>query len=206
MSSARPNRNGEVVDRLLNAAETLIAGGATFEELSVEQVISHAGVSRTSFYKYFRDKRDLLARLMDRVETQLATMADAWWNLPHDATRSDLRDAWTSILRNFNEHAPLVAAIEQTAPFDDGVRSRLDAMTELATRETNRHIRRAQEVGAANADIDADQVAPWLALIGGAGMRRLATRTDVDFDQLAEGIAYILWATVYSDASSRRSD
>ena len=44
------------------AIESLLAGGGSYADLSVEQISAAAGRSRTAFYVYFRDKRELLMR------------------------------------------------------------------------------------------------------------------------------------------------
>ena len=51
---------------VLRATEELLTEGATFAELNIEKIATRAGISRTAFYFYFRDKRELLVRLTDR--------------------------------------------------------------------------------------------------------------------------------------------
>src|SRR3712207_7614489 len=48
---------------VLEATEALLAEGASFAELNIERIATRAGISRTAFYFYFRDKRELLVRL-----------------------------------------------------------------------------------------------------------------------------------------------
>ena len=53
---------------MLRATEQLLAEGSSYADLNVERIATAAGISRTAFYFYFRDKRDLLMRLAGDVD------------------------------------------------------------------------------------------------------------------------------------------
>ena len=65
---------------VLEATETLLREGATFADLNVERIARGAGISRTAFYFYFSDKRELLMRLSEDVTNDLYEQADIWWS------------------------------------------------------------------------------------------------------------------------------
>ncbi len=50
--------------QILHGARELLSDGEAFGDLSIEQIASRGGISRTVFYDYFRDKRELLIRLI----------------------------------------------------------------------------------------------------------------------------------------------
>ena len=55
MPSRRQLQREAFVARIVTAAEELLSESERFSDLSVEQVISRAGVSRLTFYSYFDD-------------------------------------------------------------------------------------------------------------------------------------------------------
>jgi len=50
--------------RLLEVVQQLLDEGESFTEMSVERLVSEAGISRSTFYVYFEDKGDLLRTTM----------------------------------------------------------------------------------------------------------------------------------------------
>lgn len=58
------------------ATQQLLSEGEPFGELSIEDIASRAGISRTAFYDYFRDKRDLLIRLVEVAAAPIIQEAD----------------------------------------------------------------------------------------------------------------------------------
>jgi AcrR family transcriptional regulator len=75
-ASTREQRRATSEAQLLTATRELLAGGEGFADLSVEQITTRAGTSRTSFYDYFRDKRDLLIRLVEGAAAPIVQEAD----------------------------------------------------------------------------------------------------------------------------------
>src|SRR6266496_2745844 len=81
-----------VYARLLAATEGLLNAGHSYTALSVERLITDAGISRSTFYAYFKDKGDLLHALMTDVLGQLYDYARlGWWEFADSATKEDLR-------------------------------------------------------------------------------------------------------------------
>src|SRR5437870_620924 len=58
-TTATPKR-AAVQAEVLRATEELLAEGASWADLGVERIATTAGISRTAFYFYFADKRELL--------------------------------------------------------------------------------------------------------------------------------------------------
>ena len=101
---------------VLRATEELLSGGATFAELNIEKIATRAGISRTAFYFYFRDKRELLMRLTAEVNEELMAVAATWWS-----GSGDLRAALEGIAALYEEHAPLFRATVEVSTYDEEV-------------------------------------------------------------------------------------
>src|SRR4030081_711105 len=64
-------KRAEIEARVLEATEALLGEGASYTELNIERIATRAGISRTAFYFYFDDKRELLMRLTEDVAEPL---------------------------------------------------------------------------------------------------------------------------------------
>src|SRR3978361_1191819 len=89
-------KRAQVQSDVLRATEELLAGGSSYADLNVEKIATAAGISRTAFYFYFRDKRDLLMRLAGDVTELLYAQADVWFS-GGDAPEQEIREALTRI-------------------------------------------------------------------------------------------------------------
>jgi TetR/AcrR family transcriptional regulator, ethionamide resistance regulator len=117
-TTPRNPRRAAVEAPVLEATEALLAQGASYAELKIEQIASRAGISRPAFYFYFRDKRDLLMRLTADVADLLYAEAEAWWT---GEGPGDLEPALRSVLALYQEHGMLLRAVVETAASDEEV-------------------------------------------------------------------------------------
>ena len=116
-------RRREAEAAILAATEALLAQGGSFAELSVERIAAAAGRSRTAFYLYFRDKRELLMRLTEAVAARLYDEAERWWSSEDaaDDGRAELRGALAQILATYREHRDLLRAAVEASTYDEQV-------------------------------------------------------------------------------------
>ena len=105
---------------VLEATEALLSEGATFADLGIERIATRAGISRTAFYFYFKDKRELLVRLTEEVNALLFEQADIWFSGEGDP-EDELRTALTNIAALYDEHSVLLRALVEVATYDDEV-------------------------------------------------------------------------------------
>lgn len=125
-SSDFEGNRASVESSVYTAVKTLLDRGAKYTEISVQKIITEAGVSRSTFYAHFRDKSELLARLGRSLNRQFfeaaASDATAMW----DAVDSpDGLQSITTMLENgvarHREHFSVLAAISETAAYDSAV-------------------------------------------------------------------------------------
>jgi AcrR family transcriptional regulator len=108
----RTNRDAIVV-----AALGLLDEGSAFADISIDQIVKAAGLSRPTFYTYFRDKRELILHLGEALEVDLAAAAEPWLTLADGSVRERLGD----VLDVFRRHAGTVKAITESATYDPDV-------------------------------------------------------------------------------------
>ena len=120
-SLGRPSEKRAAVEAaVLAATEDMLAEGATYAELNIERIASAAGISRTAFYFYFRDKRDLLVRLTSEVNQQLFDAATAWWSGDGDP-REGIREALAGVGALYERHGALLRAVVEVSTYDEEV-------------------------------------------------------------------------------------
>ena len=109
-------RRAEVEAAVLEATEALLAEGAAYADLNIERIATRAGISRTAFYFYFRDKRELLVRLTGGVNAELMAAADTWWS-----GDGNVRDALHPIADIYRAHGRLLRAVVEVSTYDEEV-------------------------------------------------------------------------------------
>jgi TetR/AcrR family transcriptional regulator, ethionamide resistance regulator len=121
-SSTAPEspKRAAVQAAVLRATEQLLGEGATYADLNIERIATRAGISRTAFYFYFADKRELLMRLTEDVTDELFTQADIWYSGSGDP-EPEIREALSNIARLYEQHGPLLRAIVEVSTYDEEV-------------------------------------------------------------------------------------
>jgi TetR/AcrR family transcriptional regulator, ethionamide resistance regulator len=118
-SQAAPTpKRAAVQAAVLRATEQLLAEGRSYADLRIERIARRAGISRTAFYFYFRDKRELLLRLTEDVSERLFEQADIWFSGDGEP-EAELRAALTNIAAEYREHGVLLAAIVEVSTYDE---------------------------------------------------------------------------------------
>src|SRR3954471_5276455 len=105
---------------VLAATEALLAEGASYSDLNIERIATRAGISRTAFYFYFRDKRELLMRLTEEVNELLYQQADIWFSGAGEP-EPEMREALTNIAALYAAHGVLLRAIVEVSTYDEEV-------------------------------------------------------------------------------------
>ncbi len=144
-------KRAAVQGAVLAATEALLAEGASYADLNIERIANRAGISRTAFYFYFRDKRELLMRLTEDVNELLYQQADIWFS-GAGAPEPEIREALTNIGALYAEHGVLLRAIVEVSTYDDEVAQFWRAMLGRFVDASRRRIEAEQEVGLSVAD------------------------------------------------------
>jgi TetR/AcrR family transcriptional regulator, ethionamide resistance regulator len=118
--SAPTAKRAAVQAAVLEATEGLLDEGVSYADLNIERIATRAGISRTAFYFYFRDKRELLLRLTEDVVDELYRQGDIWFSGNGDAAE-DLHHALRNIAAIYRENGAVLRAIVQAAATDDEV-------------------------------------------------------------------------------------
>jgi TetR/AcrR family transcriptional regulator, ethionamide resistance regulator len=108
----------EAQAEILDAAERLLREGSP-DDLSVTGVMAHTTLTRNAFYVYFRDRYELLARLVARLRSEADTTMSAFADGDADPSRAG-REALAAAARLYAEHGELLLALSEAASSDPG--------------------------------------------------------------------------------------
>ncbi|MGD9734826.1 MAG: TetR/AcrR family transcriptional regulator [Solirubrobacterales bacterium] len=102
---AKPRQGDRRERAILDATRTLLAD-KPLSELTVEQIATAAGVSRSSFYFYFADKAQILQVLYSEVLAEMSAELERWFADPERHSepwsRASIKAAVTIARRNAN--------------------------------------------------------------------------------------------------------
>lgn len=163
--SGGAQRRNAVEAKILDTTERLLADGIGFTELGVQRIAGEAGVARSTFYLYFRDKTELLLRLV-------GTLADGPFDLISSAEPEDgvegMIEAMVADVRYYRQRRHLLAAVLEAAAYDPEIREFWDAQLQRFIELGENWLRAEQEAGRAPADL-ATATAARVFVLGGFG-------------------------------------
>lgn len=192
-----PSRREEVERRVLEATEELLAEGASYTELSIGQIAERAGLKRSGFYFYFRDKRELLIRLTEDVAELLYDEADAWWSGAGDGPDS-LQAALEKVVTLYKEQAVLLRAIVEASAYDETVAHFWRALLARFTEASRERIEAEQSAGRAAAVPAAETAFALTWMTERTCYQWLAQGGELDDPSLVEALVAIWTRAVYA--------
>jgi TetR/AcrR family transcriptional regulator, ethionamide resistance regulator len=194
-TEAQTEKRAAIEAAVLEATEGLLAGGRSYADLKIEDIAGAAGISRTAFYFYFRDKRELLMRLTEEVADVLYAEADAWWSGGGDG-REDLERALAIVIALYREHGVLLRAVVEASAYDEAVAGFWRALVGRFVEASRRRIEAEQARGAMTG-VAAEATAFALTwMTERACYQRLAQGGDLT-DDFQSGLAHIWVAALY---------
>ncbi|BBY25826.1 TetR/AcrR family transcriptional regulator [Mycobacterium stomatepiae] len=194
---SRAERREAIGNRLFAIVERLLAEGAVFSEISVEQLITEADIARSTFYVYFVDKGALMIELMERVTKAVGDAANDWFHLPPAATRADLRKALARLAAAYRQHGRMMSAVIEAAAYDPRVQEEYAAVMARRCEDMNRNFIPQQRDGYIRSDIDLAAVTPWLAWMFERGLNQLIGQDGAMSESALDGATSVIWQTLY---------
>src|ERR671916_1084081 len=121
----RRRRKPEEAERTILAAGRAFLEERPFREMTVEGVMVRTGLSRPAFYAYFRDRYDLVTRLLEGIGGLLFAVDWRWLSGDAsggpEATSEVLIDAVRRGSETFVQYGPVLRAIADAADQDPRV-------------------------------------------------------------------------------------
>ncbi|MPZ63627.1 MAG: TetR family transcriptional regulator [Propionibacteriales bacterium] len=193
----RRRRPDEAAQEILDAAATLFTERIS-SEVTVSEVMRHTTLSRKSFYVYFRDRHDLLTRLVQPIRAESDQMVERL----RETRREDPATAGKECLRDharlYLRHGRLLRAIASASEQDTEARTAwrtfvdpvVDALAELIREETDE---------GRSSGLDPDAIAR--ALVGmnvSYFLDQIVDKQRTDIDTLADTLLTVWIRTLYA--------
>jgi TetR/AcrR family transcriptional regulator, ethionamide resistance regulator len=146
---ARQNRE-ESRQRIVDAVAELVRE-RSYTALTVDEVMSRAGIGRTLFYRHFDDLGDLLMRAGRDAIDELFAAQEVLAKGREGYGADSIREALAAAVGVYHRHGPVLRAVdddERVAAGQDAIRRRFDELVAGALRDAT------AANGAAIADVD----------------------------------------------------
>jgi AcrR family transcriptional regulator len=155
-TEAQSEKRAGIEAAVLRATEELLAEGSPFADLKIEQIANRAGISRTAFYFYFSDKRELLMRLTEGLSELMYAQSERWWAT---GKSQELSDALHTVIALYREHRALLGAVVEAATYDAEVAAFWRAIVGRFVEATQARIEAEQAAGRARPELSAGAAA-----------------------------------------------
>jgi AcrR family transcriptional regulator len=191
----RRRRPEEAEREILDAAEQLLRERPS-HEVTVMAVMERTTLSRKSFYVYFRDRHELIARLVaplrEELDERIAAVRAA-----HPDPRDQARPAFLEIARVYMEHGELLRALRESSGHDEDAERVWREFTDPPIAELIALIRAEIKAGRAKG-LDPDRTARALITMNlGCFFEQLIGKPHADPEPLVDTLVEIWVRTIY---------
>jgi AcrR family transcriptional regulator len=135
----RRRRTPEVAEEEIVAAAESLLRERPFRELTVDEVMRRTGLSRPSFYVYFRDRHELALRVFGHVAAELRAMSHRWMRGTGEGPEL-VSAALEGIVAVYAANGPMMRALADAAAEDPRVEQAYDDVVHGFVDATARHI------------------------------------------------------------------
>ena len=142
----RRRRTPEVAEQEIIAAAEALLRERPFRELTVDEVMRRTDLSRPSFYVYFRDRHDLMLKVVEHIGAELKTMSQRWYTGSGDGP-AQAREAMEGFVEVYAQHGPVLRALADAATDDPEVERVYSGLVHTFVEVTTRHIEAEMEAG-----------------------------------------------------------
>ena len=183
---------------IIAAAEELLRE-RPFRDLTVDEVMRRTELSRPSFYVYFRDRHQLVLRVVERLGAEMWAMSEGWFETTGAGGPASFREALEGIVSVWDRHGPVMHALADAATVDQDVETAHAALMQNFIDVIAKHIE--SEIAAGRIlPLDAKETARALSLMNDAyllaalGRKRTATP-----EKVVEVLSTIWMRTLYGE-------
>lgn len=104
------------------------------------------GLSRPSFYVYFKDRHELVLRLVQHLQAEMLAVASRWYESIGGGP-GVLRDALDGVVKVYGEHGPVLRALSDAAVEDPDVQDAYESLVQSFVDVTAQHIEAEMTAG-----------------------------------------------------------
>ncbi|MBY8859344.1 TetR/AcrR family transcriptional regulator [Nocardia sp. CA2R105] len=197
--SQSDQRRREFEAQVLLALERLMSDGTPYTELAVQRIAAASHVARSTFYRHFPDKSQLLIRMADLASQDLFGAAENWWHAEHTDVRHTIA-GMRRMIAEFRRHRLVLIALTEVAAYDRDVgrywRERVQGFQDVICERLITEQRR----GRVDRSCDVTATAIVLtSMVERSISTALGEEQSIDDEQLARALGRAIWLVVYGD-------
>jgi len=196
----RRRRKPEAAEsEILNAAENFLRE-FPFRDMTVDDIMSRTGLSRPSFYEYFRDRNQLVIRLTEGFGVRNAAICETWLRSPKSA--EDLPRVMYEFAELAASEGHLMRALADAASSDPEVEASYHTALQAAIDKVAQRIREDAAQGLIDVGgLDPQNLASALIFMNQAYLiEALGRRPQADPKAVAETLATIWTRVLYGNS------
>ena len=187
-------RPEQAENEIIEAAERFLRTHP-FRALQVADLMDATRLGRPSFYHYFKDRHDLIVRLVKRLGDEISKMNEVWFLSGSDPI-ADLHTGYERIGQFWTTHGPVLRAIADAATHDPDVERAHRALVKRFISGSAARIRLDIERGLI-APLDADATAEALIMMSEQVLNEKLGRGSADWRPVVDTLATIWQRTLY---------
>ena len=191
----RRRRPEEAEREILEAAAGLLRERPS-HEVNVMAVMERTTLSRKSFYVYFRDRHDLIARLVAPLRGEIdSRIATALTEIEHP--RDLARVVFSTVAEVYMENGPLLRALRESSGHDADAERVWREFTEPPIAGAVAYIRAEMDAGRSRG-LDPEATARALITMNlGCFFEQLIGRPEADAGRLVDTLVEVWWRVIY---------
>ena len=190
----RRRRPEEAEREILEAAEALLRERPS-HEVTVMAVMARTTLSRKSFYGYFRDRHELIARLVAPLREEIDSYA-AGLQATHRDPRELARALFLKVARVYMEHGELLRALRESSGHDEEAERAWREFTDPPIAGLAAWIR-AETAAGRSQGLDPDATARALVTMNlGCFFEQLIGKPDADPESLLDTLVEVWVRTI----------
>lgn len=189
----RRERRERVRDRIIDSMLSL-SSQRPFAELTIDEMARGAGLSRSAFYFYFRDKHEILRAATEGAAEELYAEAERWW-AGREEPQLSVPETLADVASVYGSHAVVLRIATEVSTYDEEVRQFWRSLVERFVTATAEHLDREQTRGRVRPDLDPRSTAEALVWMLERCCYVYLGRGERTTEEVVEAIAPI-WLTV----------
>lgn len=198
----RRRRPEEAEREILEAADALLRTRPS-HEVTVMSVMAETTLSRKSFYVYFRDRHELIARLVAPLREEIDTRVDKV-RAAHTNPRDLAGAMFLEVARVYARHGRLLRALRESSGHDDDAARVWREFTDPPIAEFAAFIHAETEAGRSHG-LDPEKTARALVAMNlGCFFEQLVDNPKADAERLVETLVEVWTRTIYAPDSLPR--
>lgn len=196
---------GDAEREILDAAETLLSE-RPFREMSVDELMARTGMTRSSFYHYFRSMDEVAIALMRRVQGEMMAAAAPWLDATEDTDPVVAAErAIQGSAEIFARHGAVLSAIHEASFHSERVQDVWrDGVLEEWIGAIATQLRAQRERGLTRVEAPEETARALLLMNTSVFVERLGKQPPDAAEAVAEVLAPIWIGAIYPEALVER--